>query len=306
MSDMICGFYSSGVKGWLGKAAAKKAWGELESSSTFKPICQSVVGDSRRMMLHEVVRKVLGQDTPNYPQQVGDCVSFGAKNAIEYLMCTEILMQGDREKFRSIFPPYLYGTGRVQVGGGRISGDGSLGSWMAEAVVKYGTIASDEQGVPQYSGSVARQWGRPPGPPNQFLNVGKNHPVKSAARINNWNELVVAICNGYPCTVACNQGFSMSPGRDGFHAPSGTWAHQMCFIGVDDEHSDPYAIILNSWGDAHGRLKDFNTGEDLPIGVLRVRKRTVERMIAAQETFAFSNFEGFPEQPISKELFKLI
>jgi hypothetical protein len=79
-----------------------------------------------------------------------------------------------------------------------------------------------------------------------------------------------------------------------------------CIVGVDDESTDPYAIILNSWGDAHGRLKDFNTNEDLPIGVLRVRKRTIQNIINAGETFAYSNFEGFPEQPIEKELFKLI
>jgi hypothetical protein len=301
---MIAGFYQSGMKGWLGTVAAKKAWAVLKDSPSFVKFNLST--GSKRMMLFDVVRKVLGQDTENYAQQIGDCVSFGAKNAIEYLMCTEVLMLGDREKFKPIFPPYLYGTGRVFVGGGQINGDGSLGSWMAEAVIKYGAIPSDTEGCPAYSGSIARQWGAPPGPAQKFVDVGKLHPVKSAALISNWNELVEAICNGYPCTVASNQGFNMEASRDGFHAPSGSWGHQMCIIGVDDEASDPYAIVLNNWGDVHGRLKDFNTNEDLPIGVLRVRKRTIERMIDAGETFAFSNFEGFPEQPIAKELFKLI
>jgi hypothetical protein len=166
--------------------------------------------------------------------------------------------------------------------------------------------ASATLGWPAYSGSQARRWGAPPGPPKEFVEVGKIHLVRSAAKINSWDELVTAICNGYPCTVASSQGFNMEPSRDGFHAPSGSWAHQMCIVGVDGEASDPYAVILNSWGDAHGRLKDFVSNEDMPIGVLRVRKRTIERMIAAGETFAFSNFEGFPEQPIAKELFKLI
>jgi intein/homing endonuclease len=225
---MIAGFYQSGMKGWLGKVAAKKAWTQLQTSNTFKPVCNNIQG-SRRMMLFDVVRKVLGKDTQNYEQQIGDCVSFGMKNAIEYLMCSEILMLGDREKFRPIFPPYLYGTGRVQVGGGQINGDGSLGSWMAEAVVKYGTIASDEEGCPNYSGSIARQWGRS-GPPSQFITIGKTHPVKSAALISSWDQLVTAICNGYPCTVASNQGFNMFASRDGYHAPSGSWAHQMCLL----------------------------------------------------------------------------
>jgi hypothetical protein len=303
---MIAGFYSTGFKGWLGKAAATKAWGELKDSPSFVQFNLNVVQGDRRLMLWDVVRKVLGKDTENYAQQVGDCVSFGAKNAIEYLQCSEILMGGDREKFKPIYPPYLYGTGRVFIGGGQLRGDGSLGSWMADAVIKYGTIPSDAEGCPAYSGSQARRWGAPPGPPKEFVEVGKIHLVRSAAKINSWDELVTAICNGYPCTVASSQGFNMEPSRDGFHAPSGSWAHQMCIVGVDGEASDPYAVILNSWGDAHGRLKDFVSNEDMPIGVLRVRKRTIERMIAAGETFAFSNFEGFPEQPIAKELFKLI
>lgn len=454
---MIAGFYNSGMKGWLGKAAAKKAWSQLKDSPSFVKFNLSKTQSSRRLMLWDVVRKVIGKDTLNYAQQVGDCfventkvlmsngeekniqdivvgdevishlgnkrkvtntikkqfsgnlmticvkgfprpitgtedhqfikipyknhryehdnpewtslkflsvkdrvlmpyglqqndenslglaakilskdicytenttvyclevendhsfiangfavhncVSFGAKNAIEYLICTEMLMKGDRETFKPIFPPYLYGTGRVFVGRGQINGDGSLGSWMADAVVQYGTIPSDVEGCPAYSGSIAREWGARPGPPTKFVEIGKNHLVKSAAKINSWDELVTAICNGYPCTVASNQGFNMEPSRDGFHAPSGTWAHQMCIIGIDDESSDPYAVILNSWGDAHSRLKDFETNEDLPIGVLRVRKRTIERMIDAEETFAYSNFDGFPDRQIEKELFKLI
>jgi hypothetical protein len=104
------------------------------------------------------------------------------------------------------------------------------------------------------------------------------------------------------------QGFEMEASSDGFHRPRGEWAHQMSFIGVDDDYRDPYAIILNNWGDAHGRLKDFETGENLPIGVLRVRRSVVESMINAGETFAFSNFEGFEDQnaKLNKELFKLI
>jgi hypothetical protein len=303
---MISRMYQSGLAGWVGKTKAAKHWLAVKDGGSFVDL--NLKNDSsRKLMLYDVTRKVLGKDTENYAQEIGDCVSFGAKNAIEYVQCTEILMKGEREKFRSIFPPYLYGTGRVLVGQGQMNGtDGSSGSWMADAVIKYGTLAADEHNVPHYSGSIAHKWGDSPGPPKEFIAVAKEHPVKSAALISSWEELIAAICNGYPCTVASNQGFEMEARNDGFHAPSGTWSHQMCIIGVDDEHNEPYAIVLNNWGDVHGQLKDFTTEEDLPVGVLRVKKRTIERMIAAGETFAYSNFEGFPEQPIAKELFKLI
>jgi hypothetical protein len=303
-------YQSNQVNGWLGEEVAKDQWNLLKSSPTFKQFPR-FSGESKRMMLFEVTRKVLGGDTKNYAQEIGDCVSFGAKNAIEYLMCCERLLKGDLEKFRPVFPPYLYGTGRVYVGRGQLGNeDGSLGSWMAEAVVKYGVLCADEEGVPAYAGSVAKAWGGRSGKTylDKWKPVGEVHPVKSAAQVRTWSELCDAICNGYPCTVASNQGFEMEAGSDGFHDPRGQWAHQMCIIGVDNEYRDPYAIILNSWGDAHGTLKDFNTGENLPIGTLRVRKRVIESMLSYGETFAYSNFEGFEDQEalLSKELFKLI
>src|SRR3990167_4557052 len=393
-----------------------------------------------------------------------NCVSFGAKNAIEYLQCCQILLSGKSEKFKPIFPPYLYGTGRVQAGGDGGGGDGSLGSWQAKAVMEYGTIPSDLENpkCPSYSGGIARKWGDRPGPPKEFLEVGKTHLVKSAAKISSWEQLCKAISNGYPCTVASNQGFEMTS-RDGkFHNPSGNWSHQMCTtpdtiitcveskridqIQVGDEvytksgelqkvtkvfkrpykgklvviksfgcpklkltpnhpvlvlrrenneieqyteldvefainssdvavltknklklkwvnaedikkedllispipkktsikiqnieqedyegevynlevandptyiangivvhnciigfgnNPEPYGIILNSWADCHGRLKDFDNNEDLPIGIIRAKKNVIERMIQAGETFAFSGLEGFPEQRLDRAL----
>lgn len=312
MSNNIAALYQQNkIEGWLGEEVARKEWDLLKASTSFREFPKNLISSSRRMMLYEVCRKLLGQDTKNYAQEIGDCVSFGAKNAIEYLMACERLLKGDLEKWRPVFPPYLYGTGRIYIGGGQLgNGDGSLGSWMAEAVVKYGVLCSDEPNVPSYAGSVAKAWGGRSGKNylDQFKPTAEKHPVRSAAKINNWEELVAAICNGYPCTVASNQGFDMEAGSDGFHDARGNWAHQMCIVGIDDEYTEPYAIILNSWGDAHGRLKDFNTGETLPVGVLRVRKRTIQNMINAGETFAFSNFEGFPDQEakLNKELFKLI
>lgn len=280
--------------------------------SSFVPA--TIVGQTRptagrKAFLWQVVRKVLGADTPNYPQEIGDCVSFGAKNAIEYLQCCEVLMGGERQKFEPVFPPYLYGTGRVYVGRGQLGNDdGSLGSWMAEAVKKYGVLFSKEDGVPDYSGRVAKAWGDPrPGPDlDKWRPTGEKFPVKSAALISTWDELVAAIVNGYPVTTASNVGYDMQPSRDGFHRQTANWSHQMVWVGADDNDRDPYAVLLNSWGDVHGRLKDFETGEEYPAGTLRVRRSDVEKHLRERESFAFSQFEGLREQEIEKELFRII
>lgn len=233
-----------------------------------------------------------------------NCVSFGAKNATEYLSCVQILVNGGMQ-FKNVFPPYYYGTGRVYVGGGRIGGDGSLGSWMASAVQKYGTLFVDDKDVPSYSGSVARSWGSSRSTLDKYLPTAQDNLVKSAALVRTWDDLVAAIVNGYPCTCASNVGFTMEPNSQGFHRRRGSWAHQMCFVGVDDEYSTPYALILNSWGDSHGRLKDFETSENLPMGILRVPREDAEAILRAGETFAFSQFDGFPEQKLDKYLFNV-
>lgn len=238
-----------------------------------------------------------------------NCVSFGAKNATEYLQCVEKVVKGESQQFRPVFPPFYYGTGRTYVGGGRLgNSDGSLGSWMAEAVQKYGTLWADDEGVPKYSGRVAKAWGdpRPSDDLDRFKDKAAPYRVRKAALVTTWDQLVEAICNGYPCTTASNVGYSMTPSSDGFHRQTDNWPHQMCIIGVDDNDRDPYALILNSWGDAHGRLKDFETGEDIPVGVIRARRKDIEKHLRARETFAFGDVDGFPERRLDIALFDLI
>lgn len=263
-----------------------------------------------QVMLFTYARKLLGADIPNVPQQVGDCVSFGAANAIMYIQCVPIL-NGVRQVYKPIFQPYLYGTGRVQVGGTRLGlSDGSTGIWQATAVMKYGAIPSDMDGCPAYSGSIARQWGRGQGPPTQFLTEGQKHLVKSAAKVNSAADAGLAIKNGYAVTVASNQGFSMSAGSDGFHHPSGSWGHQMCLIGYDsgDANVPEHFCLLNSWGDVFGKIVDFRDPNLVwPVGCLRVRPDVVDAMIKAGggDSFIYSLYDGYPAQPLPRSIFDI-
>lgn len=257
-------------------------------------------------MLYQFVRKALGTDTKNYPQQIGDCVSFGAKNACEYLICVQKTLGVAPDEFHPVFPPYLYGCGRVFIGHDNGYQDGSVGSWQAQAVQQYGVLGADEPNVPAYAGRVAKQWGGGQGPPQEFVQLGKKHLVKSAAQMRDWNDVVAAVSNGYPCTVASDQGFAMEADSSGFHQAQGSWSHQMCIIGVNNKYKSPYGLILNSWGDVFGHLKDFDTGEDLPVGVIRAHAEVIDRMIKAGDTFAYSNMDWFQEQKLPQDLFKLL
>lgn len=262
-----------------------------------------------KTMLYNVTRKVMGGDLPNTAQAIGDCVSWGAKNATEYTSCCDILIRKEAEKFRPVFAPYYYGTGRVYVGGWLNDyGDGSLGSYMAEAVMKYGTLFSDEPGCPKYSGSVAKEFGAKKATLDLWKPKAIDFPIQDAVLIKTWEELVCALSNYYAITTASNVGYEMNASSDGFFRQTQNWAHQMQFCGFSElQANEPYAILLNSWGDAHGRLKDFDNKEDLPIGTLRIRRKDVEKHLRANETYVFANLKGFPgqKQKIEKELFKL-
>jgi hypothetical protein len=172
--------------------------------------------------------------------------------------------------------------------------------------MKYGCLFNDEPNVPQYSGSVAKQWGAKRNLLTPWQPTTQKYLVKSAALVSTWEEFVAAISNGYPVITGSNVGYSMQASSDGFHRQTTNWNHAMCFVGVDDRANDPYALLLNSWGDVHGQLKDFDSDEILPVGMLRVRKADVMKHINQKETFALSQFDGFPETGLDKILFKLL
>lgn len=305
--DELCGWAEHRHPG-----IARSEFNLLKQSGYFLPFSMQSNAKGTKTFLHLVARKVLGKDITNYNQQIGDCVSFAGKNAAELLQTTQILLGGDDIKWRPVFPPYYYGASRVYVGRGRLGNDdGSLGSWLAQAVVRYGTLFADEANVPKYSGKVAKAWGDPQ-PKNDldnWLPTAKNFLVQGVAQVRTWANLVEAISSGFPVTIASDVGFEMEARKDGFHRIGRKpWAHAMCVIGADDNAKDPYVLILNSWGDCHGHLKDFDDGHSLPKGVLRVRRADFEKILRQKECFAYSDMRGFQDrrEKLQKAMFDLL
>lgn len=246
-------------------------------------------------LLWQFAHKVLGGHIPNRKQEIGDCVSFGMANAVMYLSCVQIV-QGARQEYHPVFQPYIYGTSRHDVGGDRLgNGDGSLGSWAAEAVKRHGILFADDRGVPPYSGGIAKQWGSRSGPPREFYELAEDNPVKTVAKVSTFEQAAQAISNGYPVTVASMQGFAMSGQiRDSkcWGLPQGSWAHQMVFVGVDI--AARALFCLNSWGpDLWPEQPD-----GAPPGGFWVDERTCNRMLGQDDSWACSQFEGFPAQQL--------
>jgi len=286
--------------GWAGPQEAKRAYGLLGANFPhFFIAAQTAPTQGKRVVLWDASRKVNGgKHLPTFKQEDSDCVSMGAINVVDYLSCADIVLRKESERYRPSYQPYVYGISRVQIGGGRLgSSGGSLGIWAADGLKKYGTLWADHDGVPPYSGAVARSWGNS-GPPAKFISYAQQFKVGAAAKMDGYASCRDAIVNGYPVTIASNRGFLMRGRADRgklWGVPSGVWNHQMCLIGVDDDPARPGCYCLNSWGpDAHGQPLD-----DAPPGGFWVDAEVVDYICRQDDSWAFSQFSGFPEQKLN-------
>lgn len=284
--------------GWLGPEAAREAWPAV--ADEFRPfrcygagaeeIKRTCAWDSWNKIGFAINKSILFQ------QEIGDCVSFGAAIAVAAVMAHEVVALQEPERFEVPFPPYLYGISRLmkEGGNGRLRGDGSLGSWMAATIKKYGVLRASYQGVPKYSGTVAKNWGSRKDSWDQFIDEADDHCIRTIAPINNCNDLACAITNGYFATIASMRGYANDLKDDkgkSWFVGRDTWPHQMSLIAVDTEPELCF-YRRNQWGSVHGPQLDG------PDGGGWVRAVDLEPELRDQDTecFAFSSFDGFPSE----------
>ena len=263
------------------------------------PAGKAVLGDDD-VFLYRHVRKAAARAPPWYPnvnqQSVGCCVGCGWKHGCDVLQASAIA-QGAKFQWKPVSVEAIYGASRVEIGGGRISGDGSVGAWAKEAVGKVGLLPMEKHGeydLTTFSPARAREWGRT-GVPNALEPVAREHLVKSAALVRSALDVKRAIQQGYPVPICSDQGFTMERDRDGFARPQGTWNHCMCVIGYRGGARPGY-LILNSWGDA------AHTGpvwpEDMPVAAFWCDESVMDRIARQGDSFAISDVQGFPKRVI--------
>lgn len=275
--------------GWLGPEAAREAERQVfgDNPPVFSLTSPLPMNTPRRVVLWEPAKTVLGRHIPTRRQEIGDCVSHGWANAIAYRLAVVASFQ--QAEYHDVCAPYIYGAARVFVGKGRIRGDGAVGAWAAEAVLTYGVLPADHQLAPPYSGAIARKWGAPPGPPPDTVEVAKRFLVRTAAKVLTIEDAKTALRAGYPIAVCSTRGFQMEGKlRDGkrWGVPSGTWAHCMCWIGID---ADDSIYNLNSWGeDAHGA-----PATDEPPGGFWITPDVAAEMLRADDSYSVSELDGF-------------
>jgi hypothetical protein len=243
--------------------------------------------------LWETARNVTGDLLPARNQgSVGSCVAFATASAIEHLSCAQI-EDGEEAIYRDLVQEIIYGGSRVEVGGGRIRGDGSIGAWAAKWVRDFGVVPRGIHGKHDlriYDEPRCRDFGRR-GVPDDLEPVAKEHPVRDVANVRSWEECRAAIQSGYPVLVCSSQGFTMERDTDGFCNPRGRWYHAMAVIGVRGG-SRPGGFLLNSWGPEAHRGPRYPG--DAPICGFWADAEVLDRMLAQGDSWAFSRFVGFP------------
>jgi hypothetical protein len=277
------------------------------------PAGRAVMGDDDAL-LYRAVRKAAALPPNRYPNvnqlSVGCCVGTGAKHAADASLACAIA-NGARFEWKPIAVEPIYAGSRVEVGGGRIRGDGSVGAWAAKWLQARGGLIPMEQfgecDLTTFSPARARQWGAPGvGVPDALEPAARAHQVKGAALVTTAAEGKRAIQQGYAVMVCSNVGFNNRDGtvgtRDaqGFCVARGSWNHCMALIGWRGG-ARPGFLCLNSWGDsAHGGPV---WPDDMPPAAFWIDEAVVGRMLAQGDSFALADVEGFPARRLPLDWF---
>mgnify|MGYP002136605185 CR=1 FL=1 len=124
----------------------------------------------------------------------------------------------------------------------------------------------------------------------------KKHPVKGIAQVRNAAEAQKALASGYPIAVCSNQGFAMGRDAEGFCRAQGSWAHCMAVVGYQTSGARKGFFILNSWGGS-AHTGPIGKGSPSPAGFW-AEWSVVDRMLQANDSWAFSDVKGFPARRI--------
>lgn len=232
-------------------------------------------------------------------QLIGDCVSHATAHAIDHLAVCEIA-NGEREEFKyRQSSEYIYGISRVQIGGGRIRGDGSVGAWAAKGIMKYGTVGRTKYpygvDLTNYDPNRAKSWGKT-GPPKTTITSGQEHIVEYTALCRSVKDVCDALANDNPVNVCSNSGFTRVRDKYGLVKRSGNWAHSMCILGVDTEHKIPSVFILNSWGPNY--FSGPKRYEEDYVEGFWITLDDLEVMVKRNDTFAYAGFQGYKKKEI--------
>lgn len=258
-------------------------------------------GKGKLVLLHKYYEEVIGGPLIPHYQEIGDCVSHAFGLGIDILTAVRIAMFNRPERWiTKCATEIIYAGSRIEVGKGKVIGDGSMGIWASQFVKEWGVLLrkaylNDKYDYTDYSGSVARYLGRR-GVPDDLEPICREHPVKTCSIVRSWEECRDAVANGYPVAMCSNVGFNTKRDREGFlRRIRRPWYHAMIIIGIDDKCRRPGALIQNSWG---ANWVSGPTRHDQPAGSFWADARVIDRAMKQEDSIALSGYVGYPHVEI--------
>lgn len=283
--------------GWAGQDVADKAYTKLEKE--FVPFRWKVDKDHTEEFLWRYEKRLNdGKNLTPLTQETGDCTSFATAHAGRALTAVEICENHKDYRFVDWFPPYIYGVSRTakDCGNGQLGrSDGSVGAWVVQAVKSHGILFVDDEGVPDYSGKLADNWGYR-GVDKKFYDLASDNPVKSASKLESVEDVRRALLNKCPVIIGSDWGFRVKE-IDGYlvYKRNGRWGHEMCFLGWQDK---PFAGAWrgNSWYpliDDSSASMNMRSLHGEPEGGAWCYAEDIEKEIrAGAEVYSLNRFEG--------------
>jgi hypothetical protein len=305
----------------LGTIAAQQT-GPVLFGDAAPELMDEQADDESPVFFWEAEQIVLGALLATWNQlQVGSCVGFGSTRNAQDLELAEIAGGiGDPERWAGAegCPEITYAGSRVEIGGGRINGDGSNGTWAGAWFNRFGFTVRGVYGnldLRTYNQTTCRQLGDR-GVPPEIEALAKAHPVTQVALVTSATEGWAAIGGFKPIPVCSNQGFAMQRNPDGTCTPRGTWAHCMATRGRamitrtrgNKASARRCVIIGNSWGNylgdgnnvieyiaKDGSLKTIV----LPPGHFAVEVDVWDSMLRQRDSMAYAGLSGWQAVKLS-------
>lgn len=246
-------------------------------------------------------------------QAIGSCCGHGYAMNVDLLSAVQIAVHGYLEDWPGrCLEASIYGFSRCEARGLKINpgGDGSYGAACAKAVKEFGTLHYDVdyggESFTSYSGLRESQWGRT-GVPDKLEPFAAQHKVKTATRIESFEDFARACQAGFPTAVCSMQAFTMERDKDGFCVPParGQWPHCMALGGVRFGRR-PGALVYQSWGANSNSGPHYSGNPDSPEfpdcyfknSTFWADADVIDRMLKAGDSFSLSNYEGFPPRKL--------
>lgn len=297
--------------GWVKSDEARREFIRNNDKPFFADAARSLKGSSagKATVLWPYYETVTKEKFNPFYQEIGDCVGEAGTLGAQFLSAIQIALMKWNEEWKGPFSvEYSYAASRVEIGGGKIRrGDGSTGSWMAEALQRYGLLPRGIYGqydLTKYRPDLGRAWGRTGvGVPDELEPIAKEHPVKTATLVESWEQAADSISNGYPILLCSGVGYNDQTDRDGFlrHGRI-VWYHAMLLIGVDRRPGKREGgCIANSWGThwLSGPKHELGT----PAGCFWADRKDIEKAIFEGDSFALSNYTGYPRRNLDYLLY---